>query len=174
MGESRGCEMRLGVNLTVPGLARQMAPDRITRDAGYDGKRVLQGDDVEDFVCETHFNVPKVCELATDATGQATFNLPSLGDRLDQGIDGSPIDYAFDINIGLTQVLSNGTNAYLYCASRIGEEQPGGWHYPLGDAMGAATLELAASQSRDAEEALQEIEWIASDYTLHRSLRCYH
>jgi len=37
----------------------------------------------------------------------------------------------------LTQVLSDGTNAYLYGNARIGEEQPAGWRYHLGDALGS-------------------------------------
>jgi hypothetical protein len=34
-----------------------------------------------------------------------------------------------DLAAGLTHVLSDGTNAYLYGNARIGEEQPGGWQY---------------------------------------------
>jgi RHS repeat-associated protein len=34
-------------------------------------------------------------------------------------------------------VLSDGTNSYLYGVSRLGEEQPGGWLYHLGDALGS-------------------------------------
>jgi len=34
-------------------------------------------------------------------------------------------------------VLSDGTNTYLYGNGRIGELQPGGWAYHLGDALGS-------------------------------------
>ncbi|MCS7017411.1 MAG: RHS repeat-associated core domain-containing protein, partial [Gemmatales bacterium] len=51
-------------------------------------------------------------------------------------------NYLLDLNTGLTQVLANGTNTYLYGPStgsggRIGELQPGGWAYHLGDALGS-------------------------------------
>lgn len=37
----------------------------------------------------------------------------------------------------MAQVLSDGTNTYLYGLGRICEEQPGGWLYHLGDALGS-------------------------------------
>jgi hypothetical protein len=57
-----------------------------------------------------------------------------LGDRLQQAIDGMPTNYTLDINTGLTQVLADGTHAYLYGQGRIaqnGEEI----EYFLGDAL---------------------------------------
>jgi RHS repeat-associated protein len=65
------------------------------------------------------------------------FAYSGLGDRLQQTVNSSPIDYTLDINTGLTQVLSHGENAYLYGVSRIGEEQTGGWEYHLEDALGS-------------------------------------
>ena len=57
-------------------------------------------------------------------------------------MNGSPINYSLDLAAGLTQVLSDGTNAYLYGPDlmtgqgyRIGEEQPGGWLYHLPDPL---------------------------------------
>jgi hypothetical protein len=49
-------------------------------------------------------------------------------------------DYVLDLNAGLTQVLDDGTNIYLYGNGRIGELQPGGFAYHLGDALGDVTL----------------------------------
>jgi hypothetical protein len=46
-------------------------------------------------------------------------------------------DYTLDLAAGLTQVLSDETNVYLYGIGRIGEQQPGGWQYHLGDALGS-------------------------------------
>jgi hypothetical protein len=37
----------------------------------------------------------------------------------------------------MTQLLSDETNAYLYGMGQIGEEQPNGWQYYLGDALGS-------------------------------------
>jgi RHS repeat-associated protein len=65
------------------------------------------------------------------------FRYNGLGDRVVQITPGSEINYTLDLNAGLTQVLADGTNAYLYGAARIGEEQPGGWQYHLGDALGS-------------------------------------
>ncbi len=61
--------------------------------------------------------------------------------------------YAPDLNAGLTQVLADGTNTYLYGISRIGEQQPGGFLYHLTDALGgvrqlvniSGTVKLAQS-----------------------------
>lgn len=38
---------------------------------------------------------------------------------------------------GLTQVLADGTNTYLYDVTRIGELSVSGWQYHLGDALGS-------------------------------------
>ncbi|MGH7908470.1 MAG: hypothetical protein ACRENW_01320, partial [Thermodesulfobacteriota bacterium] len=66
-----------------------------------------------------------------------TFAYNGLGDRLRQTVNGSPTSYTVDLAAGLTQVLSDGTNNYLYGLERIGEEQPADWHYHLGDALGS-------------------------------------
>jgi RHS repeat-associated protein len=66
-----------------------------------------------------------------------SFAYNGLGDRLRQTLNGAPTSYTLDINTGLTQVLADGTNTYLYGGSRIGEQQPGGWQYHLGDALGS-------------------------------------
>jgi RHS repeat-associated protein len=74
---------------------------------------------------------------AVQGADSYTFAYNGLGDRLQQTVNGSPIDYTLDLNAGLTQVLSDGTNAYLYGVSRIGEEQAGEWQYHLADALGS-------------------------------------
>ncbi|HKZ55811.1 MAG TPA: RHS repeat-associated core domain-containing protein, partial [Anaerolineales bacterium] len=74
------------------------------------------------------------------------FAYNGLGDRLRQTVDpaqnggangGVATSYTLDLNAGLTQVLADGANTYLYGLGRIGEEQPGGWQYHLGDALGS-------------------------------------
>jgi RHS repeat-associated protein len=83
------------------------------------------------------------------------FTYNGLGDRLRQTVGGTPTEYTLDIGGGLTQVLSDGTNAYLYPSpslgagsnARIGEEQPGGWQYHLGDALGSVRQLVDASVS---------------------------
>jgi len=46
-------------------------------------------------------------------------------------------NYTLDLAAGLTQVLADGTNVYLYGAGRIGEDGPAGWAYHLPDALGS-------------------------------------
>jgi YD repeat-containing protein len=58
-----------------------------------------------------------------------------LGDRLQQTVNGTPTSYTLDVEAGLTEVLADGSNAYLYGMGRIGNEQPEGWQYHLDDAL---------------------------------------
>src|SRR3990172_8074708 len=74
---------------------------------------------------------------ATWGTLAYGFTYNGLGDRLRQAVGGAPTNYSLDLVGGLTQVLSDGTNAYLYGNGRIGEDQPGGWQYHLIDALGS-------------------------------------
>ncbi len=73
----------------------------------------------------------------TDGTHTSTYTYSGLGDRLSQTVDSVTTDYALDLNAGLTQVLDDGTNTYLYGNGRIGELQPGGFAYHFGDALGS-------------------------------------
>ncbi len=67
------------------------------------------------------------------------------GDRLTQSVDGQTTHYTLDIAAGLTQVLHDGTNTYLYGLGRLGEEgaplkrdvPTAGWVYHLPDALGS-------------------------------------
>ena len=60
-----------------------------------------------------------------------------LGDRLSQTVTGVATTYTLELNAGLTQVLTDGTNTYLYGAGRIGEKQAAGFVYHLPDALGS-------------------------------------
>jgi YD repeat-containing protein len=77
--------------------------------------------------------------LKTVVQGTTTYGYTysGLGDRLRQTINGTPTSYTLDLAAGLTQVLGDGTNTYLYGTSRIGEKQPAGWRYHVGDALGS-------------------------------------
>ena len=65
------------------------------------------------------------------------FTYNGLGDRLVQAVNEVPIQYTLDLAAGLTQVLAEPDNAYLYGVGRIGEQQSDGWRYHLGDALGS-------------------------------------
>ena len=83
------------------------------------------------------------------------FAYNGLGDRLRQAVNGVPIDYTLDLAAGLTQVLSNGDNAYLYGVGRIGEQQPEGWQYHLGDALGSVRQFAESSAAVALAQAFQ-------------------
>jgi RHS repeat-associated protein len=61
----------------------------------------------------------------------STFSYNGLGDRLTQ----NGVHYTLDLNAGLTQVLADGTNTYLYGLDRIAETQGTTREYYLGDAL---------------------------------------
>src|SRR3990170_9148554 len=103
----------------------------------------------------TSTTTPTPSRCARGANGRLTsatwgtlaygFTYNGLGDRLRQTVAGTPTTYSLDLVGGLTQVLSDGTNAYLYGNARIGQEQPGGWRYQLGDALGSVRQLVDAS-----------------------------
>jgi RHS repeat-associated protein len=72
-----------------------------------------------------------------DGSITSSYVYSGLGDRLSQTVDSVTTDYVLDLNAGLTQVLDDGTNTYLNGNGRIGELQPGGFAYHLGDALGS-------------------------------------
>ncbi len=51
-------------------------------------------------------------------------------------MDGQTTTYSLDLNAGLTQVLADGANTYLYGNDRIAQENIGTDYY-LGDALGS-------------------------------------
>jgi hypothetical protein len=54
--------------------------------------------------------------------GACRANGNRLGNRLRQTTNGYSVTYTLDLNAGLTQVLGDGTNAYLYGLSRVGRQ----------------------------------------------------
>jgi RHS repeat-associated protein len=73
----------------------------------------------------------------TKGTSSIVYAYSGLGDRLKQIADGVTTDYTLDINAGLTQVLQDGKQTYLYgnsCIAQIAETQTG---YFLPDALGS-------------------------------------
>jgi RHS repeat-associated protein len=77
----------------------------------------------------------------------SSYQYNGLGDRLRQTVNATPTTYTVDLNAGLTQVLADGTNTYLYGAGRIGEQQPGGFATHLPDALGSVRQLEDASAS---------------------------
>jgi RHS repeat-associated protein len=65
------------------------------------------------------------------------FQYNGLGDRLSQTANGVTTYYALDQAAPLTQVLSDGTNDYLYGLDRIAQVNGSGTEYYLTDALGS-------------------------------------
>jgi RHS repeat-associated protein len=66
-----------------------------------------------------------------------SFEYDGLGNRYLQTLDAVTTTYSLDLAAGLTEVLSDGTDTYLYGLGRIGGDGSGGWAYHLGDALGS-------------------------------------
>jgi RHS repeat-associated protein len=95
------------------------------------------GNLLSDGVATYTYNHTNRLASVTQGPSTYTFAYNGLGDRLRQTVNGTPTSYTLDLARSLTQVLSDGMNAYLYGNDRLGEEQPGGWQYYLGDALGS-------------------------------------
>ena len=93
------------------------------------------------------YTYDKANRLKTVIQGSTTYVsiYNGLGDRLRQTVNGTPTTYAVDLAGGLTQVLSDGTNFYLYGVDRIGEKQVGGWRYHVPDGLGSVRQLVDAS-----------------------------
>ena len=68
----------------------------------------------------------------TQGVNTSTFGYNGLGDRLTQ----NGVHYTLDLNTGLTQVLNDGTNNYVYGLGRILQVNTS-TEYFLGDALGS-------------------------------------
>ncbi|BCY18975.1 hypothetical protein hrd7_28240 [Leptolinea sp. HRD-7] len=73
----------------------------------------------------------------TKGTSNIVYAYSGLGDRLKQIADGVTTDYTLDINAGLTQVLQDGKQTYLYGNQRISQIAETQTGYFLPDALGS-------------------------------------
>jgi RHS repeat-associated protein len=73
----------------------------------------------------------------TNATTTVTYRYNGLGDRLQETVNGITTTFTMDLNAGLTQALSDGTNTYIYGVGRIAQMNGNGTEYFLGDALGS-------------------------------------
>ncbi len=72
-----------------------------------------------------------------NGTTTTTYAYNGLGDHLQQTVNSATTTYAVDIAGGLTQVLFDGTNIYLYGAGRIAQQLASLTEYYLDDALGS-------------------------------------
>lgn len=73
---------------------------------------------------------------AVSGPSSATYAYNGMGDRYQQTIGSQTTTYVLDLNAGLTQVLDDGDNAYLYGNGRIAQVNTN-TEYFLGDALGS-------------------------------------
>ena len=85
-----------------------------------------------------------------------TYTYNGLGDRLQQTVNGASEKYTLDLVAGLTQVLGDGTNLYLYGIGRIGQEGAGDWQYHLGDALGSVR-QVTGCSGRNRTSVLENV-----------------
>ena len=74
---------------------------------------------------------------ATDGVTASSFVYNGLGDRVSQTVAGVVTTYTLDLAAGLTQVLADGTNTYLYGNGRIAQDDGVDFTYFLTDALGS-------------------------------------
>jgi hypothetical protein len=80
-----------------------------------------------------------------------------LGDRLQQTVNSVTSQYTLDLNTGLTQVLEDGTNTYLYGVSRIAQYDASSPQYFLGDALGSVRPAGGRQRERHPGEELPAV-----------------
>ena len=68
----------------------------------------------------TYDHANRMVEVS-QATVSAGYVYNGLGDRVRETVNGVPTTFTLDLNSGLTQVLSDGTNSYLYGNERIAQ-----------------------------------------------------
>ena len=76
-----------------------------------------------------------------------TFQYNGLGERISQTVNGVTTHFTVDLNAGLSQVLSDGTNTYLYGVGRLVQESASGEQYFLTDALGSVRQLVDANGS---------------------------
>ncbi len=84
------------------------------------------------------------------------------GDRIAQIEDGVQTRYNLDLNAGLTQVLSDGANTYLYGNGRIAQDTGEGMYSFSPDALGSVRTVLNGDQIAPIKDYIPYGEVLAS------------
>jgi len=80
-------------------------------------------------------------KTVTDGFNTSSYSYNGLGDRVSETVNEITTDYVLDLAGGLTQVLAEGTNSYLYGNARIMQENSSEEkEYFLGDALGSVRM----------------------------------
>jgi len=100
----------------------------------YDNNGNLKNDGVNEYEYDSA-NRLKTMNIGQPSATSYQYN--GLGDRIQETINGQTTTFAMDLNAGLTQALSDGTNTYVYGLGRIVQSQSTATEYFLGDALGS-------------------------------------
>ncbi len=84
----------------------------------WDNNGNLLNDGVNTYVYD---QANRLVSITSNQSSVISFAYNGLGDRLRQTVDGVTTNYALDLNSGLTQVLADGTNSYLYGVGRVAQ-----------------------------------------------------
>jgi RHS repeat-associated protein len=95
----------------------------------------LKNDGVNAYEYDTANRLKAFGPIGQPPTSTYAYN--GLGDRLQETVNGNITTFTMDLNTGLTQALSDGTNSYIYGLDRIAQTQSGITDYFLGDALGS-------------------------------------
>jgi RHS repeat-associated protein len=103
------------------------------------GNRLEQETRVKGLISTTEYTYDHANRLTSVSNQTLASGYPfnGLGDRLQQTVDEVTTTYVNDLNAGLTQVLSDGMNQYLYGNGRIAQDDSVNMGYFLGDALGS-------------------------------------
>ena len=103
--------------------------------------QAVQWDDNGNMLADSQavytYNTANKLVGVTKGTSSIVYAYSGLGDRLRQIADGVTTDYTLDINAGLTQVLQDGKQTYLYGNQRISQIAETQTGYFLPDALGS-------------------------------------
>ncbi len=121
------------------------AANRITRrnevEYAYDAKGNLLSDGTTNY----SYNHANQLVTVAEAENVYEFAYTGSGDRLRQTVNSTnTVDYVLDTLNQYTQVLSDGSNSYLYGLGRIGEKNATDWSYHLPDALGSVRQQIDA------------------------------
>jgi YD repeat-containing protein len=95
------------------------------------------GNLLSDNVSEYTYDPANRLSSVEQENNSYTFAYDGLGDRLQQTVNSQTTNYTLDLNAGLTQVLDDGTDTYLYGVDRIAQADAANTDDFLGDALGS-------------------------------------
>ncbi len=94
------------------------------------------GNLLNDGVNAYTYNTANQLKTLTGPSVNASYAYNGMGDRLQEVHNGGTTNFMMDYNMGLTQVLNDGTNNYIYGNGRIAQVNTS-TDYFLGDALGS-------------------------------------